>query len=327
MRKISIVMPCYNEAGNVSQAIGDVHDAFRFSEWTPYLIVVVDGSRDSTYRDACKEAALHGNTEVVELLRNFGQSQAYQAGFDRADGEYVLTISADNEIPARALLEVLRLLETGADFVNAAREDRWRGGRAVKSRLANLLLNRIAGLDINDRGSGVKGMRIQIAKALQIHGEWHRFLPELASLHTERIIEFTTEFRDRTVGVSAYANRSRGLAVFLDLLQVAFTLRCRKKPYSWMPGRLFGFSGLLIASVGGSVAIFLAFQRVLFGNPLADRPLFMVGILLAVLGSIMLMLGLIGELLLQVLYSLGSTKQYAVRRTEFYRVPTSTNLP
>jgi glycosyltransferase involved in cell wall biosynthesis len=321
VRPIDVIIPCFNEAGNISRTIADVHGVFADSKWQPRIIVVVDGSQDDTYAEACRAARLHGHTEVVELLRNFGQSQAYQAGLDRALGEYVLTISADNETPAEVLLKVLRVLESGADFVNTDRNDRWRGGRALKSRVANALLNRIAGLSIADRGSGIKGMRLEIAKSLRVHGEWHRFLPDLASLYTERIVEFETSFRDRTAGVSSYARRRRGLAVFFDLVQVAFTLRCRKKPYSWMPGRLFGFTGLVIGVVGASITVVLAAQRLFQGSPLADRPLFMVGILLGVLGALMMMLGLLGELLLQILYGSGSVPQYAIRKSESFGIP------
>ena len=111
--------------------------------------------------------------------------------------------------PADQIPKVVEQLDAGNDFVNTLRTDRWGGSHALKSKLANGLLNCISGLSLSDRGSGLKGMSAQLAKSLRLYGEWHRFLPDLASIYTSRIVEFEVPFEERKAGISSYTGQTQ----------------------------------------------------------------------------------------------------------------------
>jgi len=303
-RLISVIIPCYNEAGNIEECLNAViatldTDA-RFE-----LIPVNDGSRDATWDILQRVSTRQPAVRPLDLLRNYGQTAAYAAGIEAANGTHILFFSADLEIPPEQIIEVISQLDAGYDFVNTSRKDRWGGTHAIKSKLANRLLNRLCNIEIHDRGSGLKGMTRTLAEALCLYGEWHRFLPDLASIETSRIIEFEVPYTERKSGVSSYRGKLKSLTVFLDLLTVAFTIHARRKPFMMLPGRLFGFTGLLVGSTGLVISCWLVYLKLFFGERLSDRPLFMVSIILVVVGLNMVITGVLGELMMQVHTRLG----------------------
>lgn len=314
-RLVSVVIPCFNEQENIVEAIREVHDALRDAGEAHEIIVVDDGSMDESALRVREAATRFPEVRPVELMRNFGQSIAYQTGLDHAKGDYILFFSGDLEIPASELPRVIEALDGGLDFVNTSRRDRWGGSHALKSRLANAILNRITGTRFADRGSGLKGMRREVAKSIRLYGEWHRFIPDLASIMTERMGEFEVPFSERKAGVSSYRGRLKSVTVFLDLVAVAFTVLSNRKPYILLPGRLFGFSGLVIAFFGFAVSGWLAILKLFFGETLSDRPLFLVSILTLILGLIMVMIGALGEMMVQVAQRIDGYNGVRVRTT------------
>jgi len=307
-RLISVVIPCYNESANIREAVEAVHAVLHKAGERHEILVVDDGSRDDSIGKLRELASEIEFLRPIELMRNFGQSIAYQTGLDAAEGDYVLFFSGDLEIPAEELIRVIEALDSGLDFVNTSRKDRWGGSHALKSRFANGLLNRLTDIRFSDRGSGLKGMRREVAQSLHLYGEWHRFIPDLASVQTERMDEFEVPFKERKAGVSSYRGRLKSINVFLDLATVAFTILCNRKPYLLLPGRLFGFTGLIIGAFGFTVSAWLSIQKVFFGATLSDRPLFMVSILTLILGFIMVMIGVLGEMVLQILHRIDRTR-------------------
>jgi glycosyltransferase involved in cell wall biosynthesis len=299
-RLVSVVIPCFNEEANIGECIDAVLVALRSGNDPFEIIAVNDGSRDATL-DVLRSLE-NKNPEVVvlDMMRNFGQTAAYQAGLNAARGSHIVFFSGDLEIPADQILKVVEQLDTGYDFVNTSRTDRWGGSYALKSRVANSILNRISGLKLSDRGSGLKGLSRQLADSLRLYGEWHRFLPDLASIHTSRITEFDVPFQERKGGVSSYKGKIKSLAVFLDLGTVAFTVHSRRKPYYFLPGRLFGFTGIMIGLIGFVISGWLITQKMFFGATLSDRPLFLISIMTTIVGLMMVMFGMLGELIMQI---------------------------
>jgi len=299
-RLISIIIPCYNEADNIRETIECTHSVLKKAGEAHEILVVDDGSRDDSIQVTRKTAEQISEVVPVELMRNFGQTTAYQTGLQKARGSHILLFSGDLEIPAEQILAVIEQLDSGQDFVNTSRKNRWGGSHALKSKFANSILNRISGLKITDRGSGLKGMSNQVAKALHLYGEWHRFIPDLASLHTNRITEIEVPFEERKAGVSSYKGKLKSLSVFLDLATVTFVLFSQRKPYTLLPGRFFGFSGLLIGALGFGVSSYLVSLKLFYGEHLSNRPLFLVSTLTLTIGMIMVMIGLLGELIIQL---------------------------
>jgi glycosyltransferase involved in cell wall biosynthesis len=312
-RCISLVIPCYNEEANIRETINVVAETLKKTEKNFEIIAVNDGSKDATLEILQELKGSHPQLRILDLMRNFGQTTAYQVGIDDAVGTYIIFYSGDLEIPPEEIIRVIDQLDAGTDFVNTSRKDRWGGSHALKSKIANKLLNKISGIEITDRGSGLKGITKQVARSMQLYGEWHRFLPDLATLFTYRIIEIEVPFEERKGGVSSYSGTFKSLSVLLDLSTICFTLMSRRKPYHLLPGRFFGFTGLIVGTTGSIISLWLIFQKLFWGHPLADRPLFMVSTLMCILGFTMVMIGVLGELIMQLSVTISRDQSSKIR--------------
>lgn len=318
-RLISIVIPCYNEEKNINRTLDDLLELAKSKGYTFEIIPVNDGSKDSTWAVIKDYAQKHKEIHGINLMGNFGQSAAYQAGFDRSRGEYVITISADLEIPVENVSEVIRKLDEGYDFVNTNRKGRHnalsteKGTRQVKSGVANKLIARISHVDMEDRGSGLKGFRRVLLENLRLYGEMHRFIPDFVSVYRAKMVEFDVEFKDRDFGVSAYRGSKRTIKVLLDLVTLWFLLYFAKKPFYAMPGRLFGFTGAVLAGLGFITGAYLSFLKLFLGYPIGNRPLLILAMMLVVVGVQSFMLGLMGELMMRIYFEASNRKTYVVR--------------
>jgi glycosyltransferase involved in cell wall biosynthesis len=313
--KISFIIPCYNELGNINRTLDILLELIRAHRYEFEVIVVDDGSTDDTWAVIYDYATRNPEVIGINQMANFGQSAAYQAGFDIARGEYIITISADLEIPIENIEKVIEFLDQGYDFVNTHRVGRWEEGkdvRKVKSGIANRVIRAVSGVDIMDRGSGMKGFKRLLIDQLKLYGDMHRFIPDYLSLFGAKVIEFEVEFRDRDYGTSAYLNSSRTIKVFLDLLTLSFMLYLAKKPFNMMPGRLFGFTGVLLVLIGGITGAYLTILKI-FGQQIGGRPLLIAAVLLIIVGFQSLMMGLLGELILRIYFESSGRKTYTSR--------------
>jgi glycosyltransferase involved in cell wall biosynthesis len=318
MKMISVVIPCYNEDRNINRTLDGLLDLFKndpkLSQYKSQVIAVDDGSRDGTWRAISEYAQKESNIKGVRLMGNFGQSCAYQAGFDASDGDYVVTVSADLEIPLENISKVVELLEQGYDFVNTNRKNRWGGEKKAKSGLANKIISKVSGVSMQDRGSGMKGFARVLVDNIKFYGDMHRFIPDYLTVYRAKMIEFDVDFKDRDFGVSAYKGSKRTVQVLLDIITLAFMLKFAKKPFTMMPGRLFGFTGAIISGLGSLGMFYLIILKIL-GYSIGDRPLLIASVLMLVVGVQLIMTGLLGELMMRVYFEASDRKTYAVRET------------
>ena len=312
---ISIVIPCYNEEGNIGKTLDGLLDLAKDHKYDFEFIAVNDGSKDATWEVIKKYAEEHKEIKGINLMGNFGQSCAYMAGFDLSGGDYVLTLSADLEVPFENINRVIDYLDQGYDFVNTNRSQRWNAGkssRAKQSGLANIIIGKISKVYMKDRGSGLKGFKRDIAKNLKLYGEMHRFIPDYVSIYAPRMIEFDVDFKDREYGESYYKGHKRTLKVVLDLLTLYFMLYFARKPFKAMPGRLFGFTGLILSGVGGVFAFYLLILKIL-GQSIGNRPLLTLSVLLIIVGIQSIMFGMLGELMMRTYFESSNKKTYMIR--------------
>jgi len=316
---VSIVIPCYNEEKNIDRTIEGLMKIAEEGDYNFEIIAVNDGSKDNTWSIIKEYAEKYEIVKGINFMSNSGQSAAYQAGFDLSNGEYVITVSADLEIPLENVEKVITKLDEGYDFVNTNRVGRWKNeegqesGRSTKSGMANEIIAKVSGIHMNDRGSGLKGFSRIIIDNLQLYGEMHRFIPDYVSVYGAKMIEFEVEFKDRDFGVSAYTGNKRTVKVLLDLLTLWFMLYFARKPFRAMPGRLFGFAGAVIAGFGVLINTYLGFLKVFLGQDIGGRPLLSVGILMVIVGIQSMMMGMLGELILRVYFESSNRKTYTIR--------------
>jgi glycosyltransferase involved in cell wall biosynthesis len=312
---VSIVIPCFNEEKNIDRTLDGLLEFFKNREEKFEIIAVNDGSKDGTWGVIKDYAEKHKEIKGINMMTNFGQSAAYQAGFDTSKGDYVITVSADLETPVENIDKVIDYLDKGYDFVNTNRVGRWGkgGGRAVKSGMANKIITRISKVKTKDRGSGMKGFTRILIDNLKLYGEMHRFIPDYVSIFGAKMIEFDVNFRDRDYGKSAVSGSKRTVKVMLDIITLFFMLYFARKPFLAMPGRLFGFTGAMIAGLGGIAGAYLAFLKIVLGQSIGNRPLLTFSVLMMIVGLQSMMMGMIGELMMRTYFESSGRKPYTVR--------------
>jgi len=307
---VSIVIPMFNEVENLRELVARVGAALAPTEWRFELLLVDDGSRDGSAALLRTLAADTDWLRPVVLARNYGQSIALQAGFDRAQGRYVVTLDADlQNDPADIPALVDRLeREPEVDVISGWRQNRQDKAlsRRLPSVLANRLISRTTGVHLHDYGCALKAYRREIIERIHLYGELHRFIPSLASEAGARIVEVPVRHHARTRGTSKYGI-DRTFRVVLDLVLVVFFLRYRQRPL-----HAFGGLGLWLLVPGAGILAYLLGLKLL-GESIGGRPLLLTGVILVLIGIQLIVAGLTGELLIRLYHEGGRRPQYHTR--------------
>jgi glycosyltransferase involved in cell wall biosynthesis len=314
--KYSIVVPFHNEEENVTTlydrlkavmetVLSETRDTFE-------LVFVDDGSRDRTYRLLEEIAAVDSRVLVVKLRRNFGQTSALAAGFDHAQGEFVIAMDGDLQHDPLEVPQFIAKLEEGYDVVSGWRAERGDNLilRKIPSRVANTLMAVLSGVPIHDFGTTFKAYRREVIQSIPLYGEMHRFIPALASWYGASICEIPISNPARTAGKSHYGI-SRTFRVFFDLLTIRFLLK-----YMTRPLHFFGTFGALGVFGGFGLAGFLLILKLATHDAVHHdhAPLFYIAITLILGGIQMMGIGLLGELQVRHFHTADRRAPYAVDR-------------
>ncbi|RRA47337.1 glycosyltransferase family 2 protein [Acidipila sp. EB88] len=325
MLKYSIVVPFHNEEENVTAmydrlkaVMEQVGDSFE-------LVLVDDGSSDRTYKLLEEIAAVDSRVLVVKLRRNFGQTSALAAGFDHAQGEFILAMDGDLQHDPDEIPNFLEKLEEGYDVVSGWRKERIDNFvmRRFPSRIANWLMARLSGVDIHDFGTTYKAYRREVIHAVPLYGEMHRFIPALAAWYGASICEIPIKNVNRERGKSHYGI-SRTFRVFFDLLTIRFLLK-----YMTRPLHFFGPIGAVSMLGGTLVAMLLLVLKLVHPHqPIMDAhgPLFVIAGISILAGIQMLAIGLLGELQVRHYHHSGQRSPYAIDRLVRLRAPEEPSL-
>ncbi len=306
---ISLVIPLYNEQDSIPELHQQVSAALE-AYGRPYEVIVVDdGSSDQSFSLLSGIAQRDSHWRIVRLRRNFGQTPAFAAGFDRARGDVVITMDADLQNDPADIPLLMQKIGEGYDIVSGWRVDRKDTflSRRLPSMIANRLISRTTGVHLHDYGCSLKAYRREVVKNLRLYGELHRFVPAVASWMGVSIAEVPVNHRPRAHGHSKYGI-SRTFRVMLDLLTVYFLLS-----YSTRPIHVFGGVGLLSSGLGFVLGLYLSFVKLVLGQDIGSRPLLLLAVLLIVVGVQMIAMGLLGELIVRTYYESQDKPIYFVR--------------
>lgn len=309
------MVPLHDEEDNVLPLAAQVAAALAASPWPWQLILVDDGSRDRTAgRIRAAVDASPGRVAGVILRRRFGQTAAMQAGIDAARGGVIATMDGDlQNNPHDILRMVRRLLDEDLDLLVGWRRARKDGFwlRRLPSALANRLIVAVTRLPLHDYGCSLKVYRADVLREVRLYGEMHRFIPTWMATVTapERIREEEVSHFPRRHGKSKYG-LSRTVKVLLDLLAAVFFARFRASP-----GHFFGRIGLACAFPGVLALGWLAWAKLVGGEPIANRPLLLFALLLVVIGVQFICTGILTEMLARTYFEAGTARTYLVRAT------------
>ena len=295
MLKYSIVVPFHNEEDNVTELYDRLKAVMEATNEPFELVFVDDGSDDNTFWTLQQIASVDRRVVVVKLRRNFGQTSALAAGFDHAEGEYIIAMDGDLQHDPHDIPVFLQKLREGYDIVSGWRKERIDNFvmRRLPSKIANWLMAKLSGVELHDFGTTFKAYRREVVQEVPLYGELHRFIPALASAYGATICEVPIRNVNRERGESHYGI-SRTFRVLFDLITIRFLLKYMSRPLHF-----FGGLGMLAMVSGGGLGFWMAIQKVL--NPNWDvvqehGPLLIFSAVLILAGVQLLALGLLGEM-------------------------------
>jgi glycosyltransferase involved in cell wall biosynthesis len=287
---LSIIIPIKDEADSLQELLAEIKVAVLPVEQNFEVIVIDDGSRDNSWEVLQKLSKEYDFLKAVRFQYNCGKAAALSHGFGMAKGKYIATIDGDLQDNPAEIPEMLKMLES-CDLVSGwkkKRHDPWH--KTIPSKFFNLVVSIVCGQRLHDFNCGLKAYKAEVAKSIRLYGDFHRFIPLMASWNGYKIAEKIVEHRARQHGVSKYGI-SRFVSGFLDLLTLMFLHKFAIKPLHF-----FGTLGLLVCLAASIIFGYFGFEWILTGE-LRVRPLLVLAGFAFVAGVQFISLGLLGEML------------------------------
>ncbi len=263
----SVVVPIYNEAGSIVELTNRVYKVFEsMGKGANFEILFVDdGSTDSSMEILKKLCNERIYVKSIILRKNIGKSFALTAGFMYVKGDYVVTIDGDLQDRPEDIPKMIAKLDEGYDLVSGWRQRRQDSRiRICGSWLFNGVVGYLGKISLHDFNCGFKAYRSKVIKKMVIYGQYHRFIPLLASLMGFKVAEISVTNDIRKYGVSKYRTfRYQG---FFDLLSILFTFK-----YRFSPLYFFGGIGSVLIVPSSITILYLIFRHILFVIGVGDN--------------------------------------------------------
>jgi glycosyltransferase involved in cell wall biosynthesis len=318
MTTLSVVIPIKDERDNLRP----LHERLRAAleplrtgaapSLADYEILFIDdGSNDGSFAVLEGLAAADPRVKVLKLRRNFGQTPALRAGIDWSSGDVLVTMDGDLQNDPADIPLLLDKLNEGYDAVfglRKARQDKL-FVRKLPSWLGNWLIRAVTGVRVKDMGCTLRAMRRDLAEALPLYGEMHRFIPVLAQMHGARVAQIEVRHHPRVAGQTKY-NLTRTVRVILDLITVKFLHR-----YLTRPMHVMGTAGLASIGLGFVSLLAVVWMKSHYGTFMTGNPLLLLSALLVLVGVQFISMGLLGEVLSRTYFESQGKSAYVVRAT------------
>lgn len=295
--QLSVVIPLLNEKESLQELYDWLIRVISKEGYTYELLFVDDGSTDGSWQKI-ETLSLHNpNVKGICFNRNYGKSQALNAGFLAVEGDVVITMDADLQDSPDEIPELYRLIsEEGYDIVSGWKKKRYDAvlTKNLPSKLFNAAARKTSGLQLHDFNCGLKAYRNEVVKNIDVYGDMHRYIPLLAkNAGFINITEKPVQHQARKYGQTKFG-ADRFIKGFLDLLTIWFTTHFAKRPM-----HLFGTLGAIMFIIGFGLAAYLGIDK-LFINPtarlLTQRPQFYLALTSMIIGMQLFIAGFLGEL-------------------------------
>ncbi|MCC6369704.1 MAG: glycosyltransferase family 2 protein [Bacteroidia bacterium] len=301
---LSIVIPLFNEEESLPELHQWIVRVMEANQFSYEIIFVDDGSKDNSWQVIEQLATKNPHVKAIGFSRNYGKSPALHIGFEKAQGDVVITMDADLQDSPDEIPELYRMVvEEKFDLVSGWKQKRFDNAvtKNLPSKLYNYANRKISGIQLHDMNCGLKAYRKKVIKSIEIYGEMHRFIPVMAkAAGFERIGEKVVQHQARKYGVSKFG-WNRFINGFLDLLTITFLSKFGKRPMHF-----FGLVGTLLFMLGFGFAFYLGAYKFYCSfiahesaRLLTQRPSFYLSLTCMIIGSMMFLAGFIGELILR----------------------------
>ena len=301
---ISVVVPVYNEEGNVKELHQRILAACQGLGKSFEIIFVDDGSTDKTV-EMCQGLT---PLKLIKFRKNFGQTAAFDAGIKQAQGEIVITMDGDLQNDPGDIKLLLEEMDKGFDIVSGWRWQRKDSfSKKFFSRGANLLRKVLIHDKIHDSGCSLKAYRRECFKDIDLFGEMHRFIPAVLELQGYKVGEVKVSHHPRIHGKTKY-NWKRAVKGFVDMVSIWFW-----RKYANRPLHLFGGSGIIFSISGVAILIWMAIEKVFFNEELSDKIWPMMGVFLVLMGVQLFVFGLLADIMIKNYYKNQGKMNYSIK--------------
>ena len=308
---ISIVIPLLNEEESILSLNSWIFKVLKTESYSFEIIYIDDGSIDGSWNAIESLRRKNQNVRGIRFAKNFGKSQALNAGFKSAKGKYVITLDADLQDSPDEIPKLIKNLNQGGyDLISGWKKKRFDSFffKNLPSKLFNWAARRVSGIKLNDFNCGIKIYRHEVIKNIDVHGEMHRYIPLLAAQKGfDKIGEQVVQHQARKFGHTKFG-ADRFFKGFLDLITLWFINKFGKRPMYF-----FGLWGSLMLFTGFSFTLYLGIDKLFFdiqARLITNRPEFYIALTLMLLGSQFFIAGFLGEIILR---RKDNSKRYTIK--------------
>ncbi len=294
--QISIVVSLLNEEESLQELTEWIHRVMTAHNFSYEVIFVDDGSTDNSWKVITELSQKYEQIKAIKFRRNYGKSAGLYKGFEKAQGDVVITMDADLQDCPDEIPELYRMItEDGYDLVSGWKKKRYDPvlTKNLPSKLYNATVRMMSGIKLHDFNCGLKAYKRQVIKSVEVYGEMHRYIPVLAKwAGYKKIGEKVVTHQERKYGVSKFGIE-RFIRGPLDLMSVMFISRFGKRPMHF-----FGAMGMFCFLVGFVILIYLSYMKlVMLQYNMTQRPLFFLGIVCLILGVQLFLSGFLAEMI------------------------------
>ena len=298
---ISVIVPLYNEEESLPELYAWIQRVMEKNGFTYEVIFVNDGSTDRSWQIIEGLAAQSEQAKGIKFRRNYGKSPALYCGFERAQGDVVITMDADLQDSPDEIPKLYRMItEDGYDLVSGYKKKRYDPlSKTIPTKLFNATARAVSGIkNLHDFNCGLKAYRRDVIKNIEVYGEMHRYIPYLAkNAGFSKIGEKVVQHQARKYGVTKFG-LNRFVNGYLDLITLWFLSKFGVKPM-----HIFGFLGSLMFIFGFLAVIGVGAHKLYAmysGQPyilVTDSPYFYLALTTMILGTQLFLAGFLGELI------------------------------
>jgi len=288
--KYSVVVPIYQEEGNISQLDKEIKEVM--NKLGSYEIIYVnDGSKDNTLNELKKLKKI----TIINLNRNYGQSIALDAGFKASQGDIVISLDGDLQNDPKDIPRLLEKLESrNLDVVAGWRRNRKdNSGIRLLTRTGRLLRKILIKDPVHDTGCTLRVYRREAAKSLDLWGEMHRYILAILRWKGFRIGELEVNHRPRTQGKTKY-NYKKAPRGFIDLIYIWFLNK-----YSNRPLHMFGALGIIMVFIGVLAETWMVIEKLVNNIDLSNNAWFVVGFMFIIMGMMFFCFGIMTDIMIR----------------------------
>ena len=300
---ISVVIPLLDEQESLQELYDWIAKVMQSNRYLYEIIFIDDGSTDTSWDVIEKLTQENPTVKGIRFQKNYGKSQALDAGFEIAKGNVVITMDADLQDNPEEIPELYDLIVTqNFDLISGWKKKRFDNiiTKNIPSKLFNAVARKTSGLKLHDFNCGLKAYKNEVIKSLKVSGEMHRYIPVLAKNEGfTKIGEKVVQHQARKYGETKFG-MDRFINGFLDLITISFLSKFGKRPMHF-----FGLWGSFMFLFGTFSAIYIGAFKLykVFNNIktilVTNNPWFYIALTSMILGTLLFLAGFIGELIIK----------------------------